>query len=76
MVIFMQVLNCTRKHSTKNEYFPSHILFTIIYLLPKEILNHRNYFEQKINMINFVYAIVHNVHMHANMQCIIMHTFL
>jgi hypothetical protein len=30
---FMQVLNILRKHPTKNEYFPMHILFTIIYLL-------------------------------------------
>jgi hypothetical protein len=72
----MQVLNSTRKHSTKNEYFPSHILFTIIYLLSEEILNHRNYFEQEINMINFAYATDCNVHMHASMQCIIMHIFL
>jgi hypothetical protein len=30
---FMQFLNSTRKHSTNNEYFPMHIIFTIIYLL-------------------------------------------
>jgi hypothetical protein len=51
---FIQVLISERKHSTKHEYFHSHILFTTIYLLPKEILNHRKYFEQEINMINFV----------------------
>jgi hypothetical protein len=31
--VLMQVLNSTRKHYTKNEYFPKHILFTTIYLL-------------------------------------------
>jgi hypothetical protein len=29
----IQVEYSTRKHSTKNEYFPMPILFTIIYLL-------------------------------------------
>jgi hypothetical protein len=53
---FMQVLHITRKHYTKNEYFPKHIIFTIIYLLQKQKLNHRNYFEQEINMYNFVQA--------------------
>jgi hypothetical protein len=33
---FMQVLNIERKHPTTNEYFPKHILFTIIYLLQKK----------------------------------------
>jgi hypothetical protein len=42
---FMQVLNIKRKHSTKNEYFPKHILFTTIYLLQEQKLNHRNYSE-------------------------------
>jgi hypothetical protein len=32
---FMQVLYSTRKHSTKNEYFPMPILFTTIYLMPE-----------------------------------------
>jgi hypothetical protein len=51
---FMQVINSTRKYYTHNEYFPKHTLFPIIYLLREEILNHKNYFEQEINMINFV----------------------
>jgi hypothetical protein len=42
---FIQVLISKRKHSTQDEYFPRHILFTTIYLLLEEILNHRNYFE-------------------------------
>jgi hypothetical protein len=40
---FMQVLNGIRKHPTKNECFPMHILFTTIYLLHKHKLNHGNY---------------------------------
>jgi hypothetical protein len=73
---FIQVLISKRKHSTQDEYFPRHILFTTIYLLLEEILNHRNYFEYEINMINLLYTTNHNVHMHANMQCINMHIFL
>jgi hypothetical protein len=38
---FMQV----RRHPIKNEYFPMHILFTIIYLLQEYKLNHGNYFK-------------------------------
>jgi hypothetical protein len=30
---FMQALKIKRNHPTKNEYFPKHILFTIIYLM-------------------------------------------
>jgi hypothetical protein len=33
---FMQVMHLTRKHSTKNEYFSTHILFTTIYLQQKK----------------------------------------
>jgi hypothetical protein len=53
---FMQVLHITRKYYTKNEYFHKHILFTIIYLLQEQKLNHINYSEQEINMDNFVQA--------------------
>jgi hypothetical protein len=35
---FMQVLNSIRNHSTKNEYFPMHIIFTTIYLLQEQKL--------------------------------------
>jgi hypothetical protein len=51
---FMQVLNIKREHPTNNEYFPMYILFTRIYLLQEQKLNHRNYFEHAINMSNFV----------------------
>jgi hypothetical protein len=33
---FIKVLNSISKHSTKNEYFPMHILFPTIYLLQKQ----------------------------------------
>jgi hypothetical protein len=39
---FMQVLYSTRKHYTKNTYFSKHILFSTIYLLQEQKLNHTN----------------------------------
>jgi hypothetical protein len=63
---FMQVLYSTRKHSTKNEYFPTPILFTTIYIMPEQILNYINYSEHEINMSNFVQATEHDLHMYAN----------
>jgi hypothetical protein len=62
---FMQVLNSTRKHYTKNDYFPMHIMFTRIYLLQEEKLNPNKYSEQEINMSNFVQAKEYNLHMNA-----------
>jgi hypothetical protein len=62
---FMQVLNIISKHYTKNEYFPKHIQFTMVYLLQEEKLNPRNYSEQELNMDNFVQATEHDVHMYA-----------
>jgi hypothetical protein len=53
---FIHVLNSTRKHSTKNEYFPMPILFTIIYLMQEQKLNYINYTEDEINTSNFVQA--------------------
>jgi hypothetical protein len=61
---FMHVPNI-KKHSTKNECFPKHIPFTTISLLQKQKLNHRNYYEQEINMEKFVQVTEHNMHMHA-----------
>jgi hypothetical protein len=51
---FIQVLKIKRKHPTKYYYFPTHILFLIVCLLLDYKLNPRNYYEQKINVINFV----------------------
>jgi hypothetical protein len=53
---FMLVLNSIRNYYTNNEHFSKHTLFSTIYLLQEELLNYRNYFEQEINMINFVQA--------------------
>jgi hypothetical protein len=50
---FIQVLNSIRKHTTKNEYFSRHIIFTTIYLLQEQKLNPRIYSEQELNMNNF-----------------------
>jgi hypothetical protein len=51
---FIEVLNSIRKHPTENDYLPMHILFTTIYLSQEQIVNHRNYSKQEINMLNFV----------------------
>jgi hypothetical protein len=37
---FRQVLNINWEHPTKNEHFPKQILFTKIYLLQEQKLNH------------------------------------
>jgi hypothetical protein len=39
---FIQVVYNIRKHYTKTEYFPKHILFLTIYLLLDKKLNHNN----------------------------------
>jgi effector-binding domain-containing protein len=67
---FMQVLNSIRKHSTKDEYFPKHILFTTIYSLQEQKLNPNKYCEQQIKMSNFVQATEHDVHMYAKFGCL------
>jgi hypothetical protein len=59
---FMQVLHIRSRHPTKNEYFPMHILFTTIYLLQEQKLNHSNYSEQEINMRNSVQATENYIH--------------
>jgi hypothetical protein len=38
---FIQVLLSKMKHSTKDDYLFTRIKFIIIYLLPKEGLNHK-----------------------------------
>jgi hypothetical protein len=62
---FMQVLKSRREHTTKNEYFSMNILFNTIYLLQKYKLNPNKYYDQEINMSNFVDASEHDVHMYA-----------
>jgi hypothetical protein len=72
----MQVLKSIRKQSTKTEYFSKHILFTIIYVLQKQKLNHRNYSEQNINMSHFIQAKEYDMNMHAKIQFMNMHAYL
>jgi hypothetical protein len=43
---FMRGLNSTSEFSTENYYFHMYILFTTIYLLQEQKLNHRNYSKQ------------------------------
>jgi hypothetical protein len=52
------------------------ILFTIIYLLQKQKLNPINYSEQVTVMIICAQANDHDVHMHANIQYLLLHRFL
>jgi hypothetical protein len=73
---FMQVLNSTRNHFVKKEYFPMPILFSTIYLLQEEKLNYRNYSVHEIIMENFVQATEYSVHMHNNLEDLILHGFL
>ncbi len=73
---FMQVLTLIRKHYTNNEYFPKHILFTIIYLMQEQKLNPNKYSEKEIIMSNFVQATENDVQMHAKVQGLILHIFL
>jgi hypothetical protein len=63
---FILVLDSIRKHPTKNEYFFKYIIFSIIYLLQEQKLNPINYFEQQINMINFVEANDYDMLMYEN----------
>jgi hypothetical protein len=73
---FMQGLNSTREFATKNYYFPMHILFTIIYLLQEQELNHRIYSKQELIMSIFVHSTDHEINMHAKIQYLILHRFL
>jgi glycerol-3-phosphate acyltransferase PlsY len=50
---FILVLNCIRNHPIKNECFCMDILFTTIYLLHKQELNHGNFSEQEIKYGKF-----------------------
>ncbi len=63
-------------HPTKNEYFPMHILFTLIYLLQEQKLNHKNYSEQELNMGNFLHGNDNDLHMYAKFGGLSFHVFL
>jgi hypothetical protein len=64
------------KHWVKNEYFPMHILFTTIYSLHEQKLNHRQYSIQEINMGNFLQATQHDVHMYAQFGGLFFYEYL
>jgi hypothetical protein len=72
---FMQDLNSIRTYSTKNRYFHGHILFSTIYLLREQKLNHRNYSKQK-NMSNYVQVTEHAVSMYAKFGDFTFYVFL
>jgi hypothetical protein len=63
---FIQGLYSTREFSTKSYYFPMHILFTTIYLLQEQQLNHRNYSKQELSMDFFVWATNTYMNIYAN----------
>jgi hypothetical protein len=65
---FIHILYSIRKYHTKIEHFYKHILFSIIHLLQEHELNHRNYYQQELNMGNFAQANEHGVHMYAKFQ--------
>jgi hypothetical protein len=73
---FLQVLHTKRSYSTKNDYFTRHIYFTKIYLLQKQKLNYRNYFELEIIIRNCVYSTVHDAYMYATFEYLDVHRFL
>ncbi len=62
---FIQVLNSLIDVYIKNYYFSKHILFTTNSLLQKQRLNPRNYSKQELIMRIFVWAINHDMNMHA-----------
>jgi hypothetical protein len=47
-----------------------HILFTTIYLLHKQKLNHENYSEQELNMDNFVQVNEYDVCVYKVLGCL------
>jgi hypothetical protein len=73
---FMQVLHIKRMHPTKNEYISKHILFSTIYLLQKQELNHITYSKQELIINIFVQATMNDVHMHARFECLDVYRFL
>jgi hypothetical protein len=52
-----------------------HIIITTIYSLQEPNLNHRNYFEQDLNMGNFVQPNEYDVHMYTKFQHVCMYRY-
>jgi hypothetical protein len=73
---FLQVLYSERKFYTKKQYFPKHKLFYAISLLQEQRLNPRNYSKQELIMGILVWAISHDMHMHAKIQSIRKYRYL
>jgi hypothetical protein len=73
---FMQVLNSIRKHPTKSEKKSKHVLFSSIFLLLAQKLNHRNYSKQKLNMKNFKQAKEYDMNTYAKIQGLNLHNLL
>jgi hypothetical protein len=73
---FLQVLYSARKFYTKKQYFPKHKLFYTLSLLQEQRLNPRNYSKQELIMIIFVWAIDHDMNMHAKIQSISKYRYL
>jgi hypothetical protein len=65
-----------RTHDIKVEYFSKYVLFTIIYLLHEEKINHINCFGPEINIRNFLNATEHYVHMYAKFGGFTFYVFL
>jgi hypothetical protein len=72
---FVQVLNSARKYPTKNKYFSKHSLFSTIYLLQGQELNHRIYSKKKLIMSILVQATDHDGAMYANFECLDVYRF-
>jgi hypothetical protein len=72
---FMHELNSIRKHYSKNDYTPKHILFSTISLLQEKKLNPKKNSKQKIIISNFVQAKEYGMIMYENFQCMNMHLF-
>jgi hypothetical protein len=73
---FMQVLLIKRRHPTNNEYFPIHILFTIIYLLQEQRLIPRNYSKQELIMEIFLVGPDQDMNIHAKIKSISKYVYL
>jgi hypothetical protein len=66
----MQVLNSQRSSTHQNYNFSNHRLFSTIFLLQKQRLNHRNYFKLELSMAISMSAANTDINMHAKPQII------
>jgi hypothetical protein len=72
---FIQVINSAREYYTKNEYIFMYILFSTIYLLQGQQLNHDKYPENEIIMRDFVQATKYGTHMYEIFYRGILHKY-